>query len=172
MVFLVPVGMKHFAGIVFDEFEANTQPVSFAELEHEIGGQIVDIIETVHSVLLCHVLVAKRVLNVGDEMPFPVKFKEVHFWTQLFVDEFLWLFQVPGESCRKAENVDAHVWRHGGTVRKMRQSKRCHPVQTVGDALPVFKGKVDGRIDMRSDGVVVVVFLRVEFVGEIRQADT
>ena len=45
-------------------------------------------------------------------------------------------------------------------------------MQTVDDALPVFKRQVDRCIDMRADGIVVVVLFRVEFVGEVAHTDT
>ena len=40
-------------------------------------------------------------------------------------------------------------------------------MQSVSDALAVFERQVDGGIHMRADGIVVVVLLRVELVGEI-----
>ena len=43
-------------------------------------------------------------------------------------------------------------------------------MQPFQDALSVFKRKVDGRIEMGTDGEVVVVFGWVVFVGEVRQA--
>ena len=45
-------------------------------------------------------------------------------------------------------------------------------MQTVGDALAVFERQVDGGIQMRAYGIVVVVLLRVELVGEIANAYT
>ena len=43
-------------------------------------------------------------------------------------------------------------------------------MQSVSDALAVFERQVDGGIHVRADGIVVVVLLRVELVGEIANA--
>ena len=40
-------------------------------------------------------------------------------------------------------------------------------MQTVDDALTVLERQINRCVDVRTDGVVVVVLFRVEFVGEV-----
>ena len=165
-----PVGMGDFAAVVDDHLRAKAQTVALGELEHEVGGQVVNEKVLVCAILLAHVLESQCVLVVGDEMPFAVELEKVVLWAQLFVNLSLGWCQTPRKPCGHAENVDAHVGRAGGAVREVGQAYGSHPVQAFDNALPVFEREVDGCIDVRPDGIVVEVLLRVELVGEERHA--
>ena len=165
-----PIGLGDFVGVVVNHFKTKTQPVALRDLEHEVGGNVVDVKILVCAVLLAHVLETEGVLVVGDEMPLAVELEEVVFWAQLLVDARFGWCQVPRKSRGHAENVNAHVGGSCGSVREVGEADGSHPMQPLHNALAVFKREVDGSVQVGTYGVVVEVFRRVELVGEPRQA--
>ena len=166
----IPVGLGDLVGVVVDELDAHAQTVALAELEHEVDRQVVDEEILVCAILLAHVLDAKRVLVVGDEMLLAVELEEIMLGSQPLVDVRLRRHQIPRKARGHTEDVDAHVGTPRGSVREVGQAGRKHPMQALDDALTVFKRQVDGSVEVRAYGVVVVVFFWVELVGKPRQA--
>ena len=77
--------MQGFGRWVVNELYAEAKAVALSELQHEIGGEVVDEEILVGAVLLAHVLETEGVLVVGDEVPLAVKLEKVVLGPQLVV---------------------------------------------------------------------------------------